>query len=276
MFNVARNTTLWIAGLKKDPITRRNNSKKSPLHVYYWNDKPNFGDQISTDIISTLFGYDSIWSPLEYCNLYGAGSVLGWASGNRSYVWGSGFMFEQDIANENLIYCAVRGELSRKKLPKEQQDIPVGDPGLLASLVYPTSTIKTGKIGVVPHFRDQNNPIIRKMAKDDRFLIIDVTTSPTEVARDISSCKLVLSSSLHGLIFADSFRVPNLHMELSDKVEGSGYKFRDYYSSIKKEYKKAELDKVLDDNYLEEIRIGYQRVKSLRRIQRSLIHAFPY
>ena len=276
LIGVARNATLWGLGLKKSPLTRRSNRKKTPLRLYYWNEKSNFGDMISVDIISSLFGYESTWSPPEHCNIYAAGSVLGWASGYKSYVWGSGLMFENDKVNENLIYCAVRGELTRVRLGKKWQRIPVGDPGLLANIVYPGSKVKTQKIGVAPHFMDQDNQIIKKMAKDDRFMIIDVTASPAEVAENISSCKLVLSSSLHGLIFSDSFGVPNLHIELSDKVAGDGYKFHDYYSSIRKEYKNVDLDKIFNDEYLDEVKMEYRRVKRLRKIQRSLVKSFPY
>ena len=48
----------------------------------------------------------------------------------------------------------------------------------------------------------------------------------------IASCRFLFSSSLHGLIFADSYSVPNAHLRLSTRVLGAEHKFRDYYGSV--------------------------------------------
>jgi pyruvyltransferase len=40
----------------------------------------------------------------------------------------------------------------------------------------------------------------------------------------------VLSSSLHGLVIADSLRIPNQWAKLSTLIIGDDYKFVDYYS----------------------------------------------
>lgn len=44
------------------------------------------------------------------------------------------------------------------------------------------------------------------------------------------SCKCILSSSLHGLIFADALGIPNRRIVLSDEIIGGDLKFDDYYS----------------------------------------------
>ena len=49
--------------------------------------------------------------------------------------------------------------------------------------------------------------------------------------RQIAECRFILSSSLHGLIIADSMGIPNLHVEFGDRLLGDGYKFDDYYSA---------------------------------------------
>ena len=57
---------------------------------------------------------------------------------------------------------------------------------------------------------------------------------------------------------------------------GGEYKFRDYYSSIAKQYKKADVARILDDDYLRELENDYEKVINLRKIQRGIIGAFPY
>lgn len=44
-------------------------------------------------------------------------------------------------------------------------------------------------------------------------------------------CETILSSSLHGLIFADALHVPNLHIIGQTKLKEGNFKFEDYYSS---------------------------------------------
>lgn len=48
------------------------------------------------------------------------------------------------------------------------------------------------------------------------------------------SCKCILSSSLHGLIVADSFNIPNRWISLSESslLEKQNFKYLDYYSSM--------------------------------------------
>jgi pyruvyltransferase len=44
---------------------------------------------------------------------------------------------------------------------------------------------------------------------------------------------MILSSSLHGLICADAYGIPNAWIWLSEKLRGGDFKFRDYRLSIK-------------------------------------------
>jgi len=274
---LAHNEYLAFCGLKKHIWIRRKNLHKAPLRVYWWNKVPNFGDLITPEIIKSIFGYDCIWAPPEYCNLAGAGSIIAHiVDGDRTCVWGSGLIEDGPNVQSKLLFCAVRGTLTLNRIGEQWSDVALGDPGLLANLVYKVSGKKTDKIGVVPHYVDKDLPIIDKMSKDDRFSIFNVTDPPSAIAEQISQCKLVLSSSLHGLIFSDSFKIPNIHIKLSDGLMGGVYKFQDYYSSIGRVYTNADLEKIFNDDYLDRIQSEYKPIKTLKKIQRRLIRSFPY
>ena len=53
----------------------------------------------------------------------------------------------------------------------------------------------------------------------------DETKSPLDLFEFIQSCRVVVASSLHAIIFSHSFGVPALFFSDVD-----GYKFQDYYS----------------------------------------------
>ena len=75
---------------------------------------------------------------------------------------------------------------------------------------------------------------------------ISILTDDIEnLADEIVSCDIILSSSLHGIIFAHSYGIPAYHVQFKDFFNNGNYKFNDYYSSFDGvEYRKflAEFD----------------------------------
>ena len=62
--------------------------------------------------------------------------------------------------------------------------------------------------------------------------IVDVSESPRRVAEAISSCAAVVSSSLHGVIVADSFAIPAAWTTFQPALEGGDFKFRDHDAAM--------------------------------------------
>ena len=92
----------------------------------------------------------------------------------------------------------------------------------------------------------------------------------------IAQCRCVLSSSLHGLIAADSFHIPNLHIVFSDRPLGDGYKFDDYYSAYDVQHRPWDL-RVNAAPTIAEIEDGWRiRPEQVEEKKRQMRAAFPY
>ena len=239
---------------------------------------PNFGDMMTREIIIRLFKRKVKWAPIEKCKMIGIGSIMEYVTRTKHrqkiLVWGSGYMKpgERNSDGRLKIY-AVRGKYTAARLGKK--GVVLGDPGLLANLLYDDVGKKPGLIGFVPHYIDFNLPIVQKIKKDSRFVVIDPLEDVERVVKNIAGCRLVVSSSLHGLIVADSFGIPCMHISLSDKVCGGSYKFEDYYSATGREYRAADIGKIFDSTYHNQITMQYEPVKELKNIQKNLIKSFP-
>lgn len=264
-----------------------------PIKLYWWrlnegrtNQPGNFGDEITKEIIENVFHRRVEWSEFENCDIVGAGSIIEEVTKNKKtnqpYLWGSGFIEAGNltISPKDYKILAVRGKQSLQRIVNPPSTITLGDPGLLASLVLPTPT-KDHSVGLVPHYADMDNPLIIELAKRG-VKIIDATWPCKTVLREIAKCDAILSSSMHGLIVADSFGVPNLHLKLSDKLKGGSYKFNDYYSIFSVPRYQAitpkDIENLSIDNLKSYIRANSVSVSNteMSAIKQRLIDTFPY
>ena len=166
------------------------------------------------------------------------GSIIGFYENKKTEIWGSGF-----ISNDSSlsVYPAkvhlVRGEFTRNKLLGMGIDCPnlYGAPALLVSKYYNAVPKGQYKLGIIPHYVDLDFDYIREFvsSKND-VVLIDIANYEkwTDVCDMIVSCDYIVSSSLHGLIAADSYQKPNLWIKFSDKVTGGNFKYLDYFSSV--------------------------------------------
>lgn len=184
---------------------------------YRHGQRSNFGDELGIEILRAL-GNQVERVPLNQADMIGIGSILELAAheGRQGLVvWGSGFMTAGKPVPK-LDVRAVRGTLTRSALGV---DVPVGDPGLLCSLLWKRPPVKH-RIGVIPHLSDNN----RYPWAD---VVIDVTAPVVEVLHQIGSCAAIASSSLHGIIAAHAYGIPamRLHHPL---IIGGEHKWADY------------------------------------------------
>lgn len=289
----AKNRTQEI----KEKIFKAEQQKeKYSFYVFKREDSINFGDEVSVDILTRLFKkkiYEVKSRELSFeSNLFLVGSLIELAidisntCNKKVRVWSSGFIEseEERLKNnpdfkfnlENIDFFAVRGKESLKRIPKRFQNIPLGDGALLIDKIYKNKVEKTDKIGIISHYVDEDSPFLTKAKNNpEKYKIISVNQKPEKVADEIKSCKFVFSSSLHGLIFSDVFNIPNIHIQLSDKLTGGEWKFIDYYSATERSYKKlSNLKDIYSENVIDKLIDDYNKIENIKELQSGLIKAF--
>jgi pyruvyltransferase len=201
----------------------------------YWDiGTTNFGDLI-TPLLLKKYGFTPVHTSPDNSEVISTGSILQKMPEDYSgCILGSGLIKDTVRHFKNANILAVRGELTRQRIGASK-NVVLGDPGLLASQVLKHRQSKSYTLGIVPHFLDKSDLRIRNFKRkyNRDVLLIDVKRQPLKVFEDIDKCEFILSSSLHGLIVADSLGIPNGWMKLSDNVIGKGFKFEDYNSAIK-------------------------------------------
>lgn len=206
------------------------------IHLKYFTKFQNVGDQFSASLAKKVFKNEIIPCnelPIESKNLILVGSILQWADSN-SIVCGAGFIRSEVKvqAKPKRVIC-VRGPLSAGKLRQEGIECPerYADPGVLAPALFPQKVVVRHAIGFVPHYWDMAHPFT-EYCRENGVKILNVRDEPEVFFHQLAECEVVLSTSLHGLIFAHAYGKPALWMEISDKVIGGGFKFFDYYASL--------------------------------------------
>lgn len=201
------------------------------MKAYWWRPKRfrNFGDELGGFILDRL-GIDYQLAEKDASDLIVVGSTLDrMPTGWRGTVAGAGNKHETSIVD--LAGCrvlALRGRLTAANVTGLDAQPVLGDPGLLAPLLIDRPPIKH-EVGIVPHWSDT------ELAQRFEGHVIDVKQPPATVIAEIASCERIVSSSLHGVVVADSYRIPRraeLPARATEKPaqEGGDFKWRDYAS----------------------------------------------
>jgi len=104
----------------------------------------------------------------------------------------------------------------------------LGDPGLLIGEVFPRLgriEPSRGRVSYLPHYREKDG-----LRSDRRRRIIDIDAPALEVGRRIARSEAVLSSSLHGIIWAHALGRPV--RPVGPPKGEAAFKYHDYFASI--------------------------------------------
>ena len=253
----------------------------TPIKLHWASSKPNFGDWLSPAVCEYIARRPVTHSSINNCDLVAVGSLLQRAKehfwNRRIHVWGTGVIEARPPAKSRHYYHAVRGPLTASTLSNHSVS-QFGDPGLLVDQLIAAGSGKPYRLGVVPHYKEQQEASIQNLHKAiPGSILIDVFEPPEQVIKKITQCEFVVSSSLHGLIVADAFSIPNAWLQVSEQIRGAGWKFKDYYAAFGIEgpmplllsEKTPTLESIIDH-------IGDYQRPGLDAIKEGLLKSFPF
>lgn len=254
----------------------------APIRLYWAgsnDENANFGDQLSPLLIRNLFGASVKYSGIGAADMVAVGSILEGAQNlaeTRPWIWGSGFIEPGGPWNgSDVTVLALRGALSMERFVQAgYPEVPLGDPGILVrQALSHLQRQPSDRIGFVPHFTERDNERSREIASHPSVKLINVCAPVEDVVSEILQCRLVLSSSLHGLIVSDSFGVPNQWIEPGPGVTGGRYKFDDYYSAFG--VKRGPVDPVEMIREADHVVSSWRPLPHQAAIEAGLMKAFP-
>lgn len=169
----------------------------------------NFGDLLGPILVNRVlehFRIDPQESSAAKHRLLSIGSIMAMAYAGDT-IWGAGVNGRNGGigAAPNLDVRAVRGPVTKRILEQAGTHVPnvFGDPGLLWSRFFPRDLYESGgafaPVVVIPHFMEPRPNLPYK--------IINPCGDPHRVIRQIVSSKFVVSSSLHGIVLAESYGI---------------------------------------------------------------------
>lgn len=189
--------------------------------------KNNFGDLVGPIVVEMMrsqLGLSERSSSGDPRRLFSVGSVLHFAA-DRDVVWGSGVNGKIGADRHGwreLDVRAVRGPLTRTWIEERTgKDVPAvyGDPALLLfELGFPMPTRKVSRaVTYIPNLND--------LGAEAPVPVVSPRRPLAYVLEQIAASEVVVTSSLHALVFAELLRVP---VALVKPSAESAFKYEDY------------------------------------------------
>lgn len=206
-------------------------NKGVTLNTYWFGDGSSSGNcgDILTPYILEKYGYDVVWTPASEADTICVGSIAGTAKAGMR-VLGSGCPWASRKVNPVAQWVWVRGPLTRDRVVESGGTCPeiYGDAALLLPRFFKGSDKKIHDLGIVSHYVDYNT--IKEKYPNHR--IINMRTNNLEqTIREITECRKIVSSSLHGIIVANAYGIPAAWARFNP-LSGDDSKFHDYAASV--------------------------------------------
>lgn len=247
------------------------------VSLEYWTKRINLGDALAPVIYEWMLkryniaGLNGKSAKDRVVHLMTVGSIVNMSEFDAA-VWGSGVL-SVDVLKEiyeksqyrKLDIRAVRGPITRAILQNAGYTVPdiYGDPGILMPLIY-----KADKQGtevpytIIPHYLD-----IEKCVSQG-YEYLDIRTADYKSFIDqVVKSKLIISSSLHGIILAEAYGIPSV---LLNYQEIDMLKYFDYYFSTGRRSVKVA------SSIEEALEMDPMPLPELSKMRKDLLNSFPY
>ncbi len=281
-------------------------SKLSINKLFYWSSR-NFGNELSLYLINKITQKSFILCqpPFNDNVLVAIGSIITpHVLHSKVTIWGTGTLhtrcldlprlklfplsrfFRNILDRLNIsqpeIY-AVRGPRTREMLLKIGLNCPevYGDPAILLPHFYQVKHTKLDhKIGLILHHSQSLTPHQLSLCKNLGILPISILRQGNDEIEDfieeVCSCDRIFSSSLHGVIIAQTYGIPAQWIRLKDLPIHSDdwHKFEDYFLGAGQMNQHA-LEIKLTNQYLEYLfEVKMPQIQPFD-MSDSLLKAFP-
>lgn len=240
---------------------------KNTVNLNYCHDFKNLGDNISPVIVRYVLEINGLDINQEIhgtVHLYAIGSIIT-AGAQDCTIWGSGLLNTRilnRLSNRKLDIRAVRGPLTRAVLIDRGLDVPevYGDPAILMPYIYNPKVRKKYPVSVITHVN------AKVCLPDNSIHIIDIATDNyKKFIAEIKSSELVISSSLHGIIFAEVYGIRAVML----KPENDLFKYFDYY------YSTMRFSFPIAETVEEALQVKPVMMPDFENMKKNLLKAFP-
>lgn len=235
--------------------------------MYYCKGLDNFGDELSVYIVEKLSQKSAVFAnSTDDGKLVAIGSLLTYdVIHSDSVIWGTGTLTKNAVklfpkvfpltrslptlarrlkeSNKNVASIrAVRGPLTRKALIDAGISCPeiYGDPAIVMPRIYHPKPTTKSKVGLILHYSQERLFEQRTLNKTGRelFKLISIKRQGNEQLEsfidEVCSCEKIFSTSLHGLIIAQTYGIPAQWMRAKGTAIHSDetHKFIDYFLGV--------------------------------------------
>ena len=249
-------------------VDEQRKPKEHAVNLHWWKysaGRQNIGDMLSPVVVKYMIEVLRLPERTSATkHLYAIGSIIDGGYQDAT-VWGSGVLKGERkwwwrFFRKLDIRC-VRGPETQKVLQNNGYNCPeiYGDPAILMPRIYPAPLhiTKEYEYRVVRHYvYDQNS----------ENSLSPITSDWKAFIHEILKSKLIISSSLHGIILAEAYGIPAILLKEQDM---NLFKYRDYYFSTER------YEFPIATSVEEALTITPAPLPDLEKLRDGLISTFP-
>lgn len=222
---------------------------------YYKDGHHNAGDCLMPQLAGFLYRQAELTTdPDEQGKVVGIGSIIQHAVRPGDTVWGTGLLTPGCIDMSNVDVLAVRGPLTAEHLGLGTT--AYGDPGLLMSLAYPGPLPPERRTltAYLPHYVDYE--AAKQAGNPEGYPVLNIRNEWTQLVDFMANCQRIITTSLHGIVLAESYKVPEVVWDLSytGRVVGGTFKFDDYFAGTGRPHQQPGLIEPMSPSKLADVR----------------------